>query len=154
MNWLRRYLHYWIVPEANTVEELAVLRKMVKRLEKVIAAMMLYEQKIKGRVNEEIMSSFNHIYEEALEKFHGEVNTALSFTKESADKILQETMDELHGEANSLFFRFPGKKNVAVKNVLRLLLNRQRLTVHLVKDGEGDRHPVIRKKRLSGGEVI
>ena len=138
MEWLRDRLRRWLFPE------IAEKRSDIRNIKKGMS---------------EIADQLEDLRDETIKMVEHRIDGAergLSDERRRAELEIRflrnEALAQISGEMGAMFYTFSGKKRVAVKDVLRMLLDRQRLTIHLVKGEKGELNPVIRKKRYK--EVI
>jgi hypothetical protein len=58
----------------------------------------------------------------------------------------ENAMSEIKGETNSMFFIYPVRKRIPIKEVLRTLIDYLDLEMVVYKDKQGDLHPKIEQK--------
>jgi len=133
MEWVKNRLRRWLFPEI--AEKLTAIREIRTRVTSIDNSMRLLQRETLAMLKRETKKA-----EKTLADRADSAIVALRYRHKVA-------MEELSGELGAMFYVFPGRKRIAVKNVLRLLLDRQRLTVRLVKENNGELSPIIRKKR-------
>ena len=133
MNWLRAKLRKWLFPEFT--EKIAGQKEIRSEITRIKSKLQRLEDGVMARVSMEVKEARDALSREGI--------YAINLVKYRH----KEAMEDFRGETNSMFFMFPEKKRIAVKVVLRLLMDRLRLTVNMVKDEKGEPHPIIRKKK-------
>ena len=140
MNWLRAKLRKWLFPEFT--EKFAGQKEIRGEITRIKSKLQRLEDGVMARVSMEVKEAKDVLSRESLSAIN------------SVKYRHKEAMEEFQGETNSMFFMFPGKKRVAVKVVLRLLMNRLGLTVNMVEGKKGELQPIIRKKKREVSNAI
>jgi len=140
MNWLRAKLRKWLFPEFT--EKIAGQKEIRGEITRIKSKLQRLEDGVMARVSMEVKEA-----RDALSRMGMHAINSVKYRH-------QEAMEDFRGETNSMFFMFPGKKRVAVKVVLRLLMDRLGLTVNIIESKKGERHPIIRKKKREVSNAI
>jgi len=128
MNWLRGVLREWLFPKADEVSASKAVETAIKRMEKE---------------NKRVLDAKKKILQDS-------VAETRHFLFESRDKIMEDAARRINEEmVPGMFYRFPEKKMVSVKQVVKSLLDYHDLELAIRKDPNDTRElvaKIVRKK--------
>jgi len=128
MKWLRNKLRQWLLPEFMEAAIIDLTKHQVKEL-----------------FNSRVKELFNSRVKEVVEgrNLTQEMNIVLKILRMARENA----MKEIQGETNSMFFMYPVKKRIPIKEVLRSLIDYLELEMVVYKDKQGELHPKLEQKQ-------